>query len=70
MADEKKSHDFQWNKDPASFTNFTKQSQEEPQITLGPELSWPLMTKPESEADLVRQRDKVRPISTKHQKAA
>ena len=68
MADEKKmNHNFQWNSDPAFFT---KQPEEEQKITLGPELSWPLMSKPESEDALIRQREKVRKISVIHEKAA
>ncbi len=67
MADDKKNHEFDWNRDPSFFT---KQPKEDQQITLGPELSWPLMTRPESQDELNRQREKVRKISGTHEKAA
>jgi hypothetical protein len=68
MADEKKiNHEFQWNSDPSFFT---RQPTEDQQITLGPDLSWPLMTTPEPESVLNRQREKVRKISVSHEKAA
>jgi hypothetical protein len=70
MADEKKNQDFQWNRDPSSFTNFTKQFNEVQQITLGPDLSWPLMSKPGSDAHLARQREKVGRIHVTHERAA
>lgn len=67
MAETKKSHEFQWNSEPGFFT---KQPMEDERITMGPELSWPLMTPPESEEALIRQREKVRRFPGIHQKAA
>jgi hypothetical protein len=68
MADEKKiNHEFQWNSDPSFFT---KQTTEDLQITLGPDLSWPLMTAPESETVLMSHRENVRKISGSQKKAA
>lgn len=55
-------HNFDWNKDPSFFL---KQEKEEEKITLGPNLSWPLMSKPES--DEVEQ---IRSISEVERKAA
>lgn len=66
MADEKKiNHEFDWNRDPLFFF---KQPKEDQQITLGPDLSWPLMTRPGSEEFL--QREKVERISGPYEKAA
>jgi hypothetical protein len=68
MADEKKTnHEFQWKNDPLFFVKQTQE--EEQQILFGPDLSWPLISEPESQDALKRQREKVRRIA-EFQKAA
>lgn len=68
MADERRTnHEFQWNIDPLFFS---KQNKEEEQIVFGPELSWPLMSKPESQDVLKRQREQARTLPVTHRKAA
>jgi hypothetical protein len=58
MPDEKKiNHEFDWNRD-AMF--YIKQTTEDQEITLGPDLSWPLMTAPESKEAHTRQQEDVR----------
>ena len=68
MADEKKiNHEFDWNRDP---TFFIKQTTEEQEITLGPDLSWPLMSAPESDEADTRHHENVRKFSGTQKKAA
>jgi hypothetical protein len=67
MDEKKINHEFQWNSDPSFFS---KQPTEDQQITLGPDLSWPLMTKPESEDVLMSHRENVRKMSGMQKKAA
>jgi hypothetical protein len=67
MADEKKiNHDFDWNRDPSFFL---KQPKEDCEITLGPNLSWSLMTPPDSQEVLHRQQERFG-ISGPYERAA
>ena len=66
MADEKKiNHEFDWNRNPMFFIEQTTEDQE---ITLGPDLSWPLMSAPESTD--TRHHENVRKFSGTQKKAA
>ena len=58
MADEKKiNHEFDWNRNPMFFIEQTTEDQE---ITLGPDLSWPLMTAPKSKEAHTHHQENVR----------
>jgi hypothetical protein len=66
MAEDRKiNHEFDWNRDPSFFL---KQPKEDQQITLGPDLSWPLMTQPGPQE--FRLRERVEKISGTYEKAA
>jgi hypothetical protein len=68
MEDEKKiNHEFDWNRDPMFFIEQTTEDQE---ITLGPDLSWPLMSAPESNEVRMSQREHARKVSGGQKKAA
>ncbi len=70
MASDTKSgmeHNFNWNSKPGFFS---QHHEEEQKITLGPDLSWPLLSKPSSEQELNERRQKVRDIYSYTRKAA
>ncbi len=54
-------HDFNWNSKPGFFTS---EQHEEEKITLGPDLSYPLISQPSSEK-MKMHRQNIRDISTR-----
>ena len=61
MSSEMQRNDLQWNSQPGFFVNQRKQEED---ITLGPDLSWPYVSKPGTE-QLKHQRNIVREMSRK-----